>query len=102
MIETSKLRAVDPFWKELYWAQTVVKASVGLGKPIYVNFVAPVNHDDLDRSIKFDYKRFKSDSQWSVEQYWLKQAYKIAFYVSKIHCYEILSMKLSFLRDENK
>lgn len=69
LAESVKLRGIDPFWKEIYCIQTIVQAKVGLGKPIFVNFIAPVDPDRPDSLIRYDYKKFKADTKCSTEYY---------------------------------
>lgn len=56
LAESVKLRGIDPFWSEIYCIQTIVQSKIGLGKPIYVNFVAPINKESPETLIKYDYK----------------------------------------------
>ncbi|CAI2381583.1 unnamed protein product [Moneuplotes crassus] len=101
LAESLKLRSIDSFWKQIYCIQTIVRSKVGLGKPIFVKFVAPIDLNNPENMIEYDYKSFKAETSSSTEHYCLKQVLKMAFYIQKIHCYEIIAMKCDFLKDEN-
>jgi len=67
--------------------QTCVRAEIGCGTPILVQFFAPVNSKNPEKQIEYDYRSLGDDEkliQEDEETYCLKQVYKMAFYVSKL------------------
>ena len=64
-----------------------------------------MNFDEPKKDIVFDYKNLGDDLDLILNneyQYCMKQCYKMAYYVEKLHNFEILSMNTEFLKDENK
>ena len=93
LANTFKRRAIDPFWKQIYCIQTIVKAKIGLGKPIYVDFAAPINLENPDAPIVYNFNQYGHDERIKTNDLCQKTALKVAYYIQKIHAYEILSMK---------
>ena len=73
LAEAFKRRGNDPFWKEIYSIQTIVQAKVGLGQPVFVDFLAPINSQSPSDSVNYDFRSFKADSLCTLQQYCLKQ-----------------------------
>lgn len=59
--EILAIRANDNFWKTVNCIQTNVKAPIGCGTPIIVNFYAPVNPDDITATMNYDFRQFGND-----------------------------------------
>lgn len=92
------------FLKNYQVVQTCVKSRRGLGEPIIVTFRAPFDPENPEKEIRYDYAGLGEDVhliQTNEFKYCLKQCYKMAFYISKIHKVELLSMTAEFLKDEN-
>lgn len=49
-------RAAHDYWKNVVYIQTNVKSRIGCGTPIVVKFYAPLDHDNPEAEIAFDYK----------------------------------------------
>ena len=90
LAEAFKKRGNDDFWKEIYCIQTIVKAKIGIGQHIFVDFVAPIDRDSPYFEINYDFRIFNEDSDWTLDEYWLKLSYKISYYIQKMYSYEIL------------
>ncbi|CDW81558.1 UNKNOWN [Stylonychia lemnae] len=105
-INEFRRRANDEFWRTVDCIQTSIKAKTGIGIPIFVNFLAPINEQDPSKEIDYshfkvmqeDFELLKNEED---EQFCYKQCLKIAYYVSKVYNKEILQMKAEFLKDEN-
>ena len=98
-------RQSDPKWLDVRSIQTCIKSHKGIGNPIYINFFAPIDISNKDAEINYDLRKFPSDEVLLMKKdqrdYCLKQCFKICFFVSKAHGYEILRMKALFLLDDN-
>ena len=101
LAETFKKRGNDDFWREIYCIQSIVKSKIGIGQHIFVDFVAPINEDSPYIEIPYNFRQYGNDSELEIEDYWLKQWYKIWYYIQKLYSYEILKMKSTFLKDDN-
>jgi len=93
---------IDEQWKAIESIQLTVKAALGCGFPIIVNFFAPA----LDSSSPVDYvlDSFGTDQQllrYHEDQYCLKQVHKICTFIQKNHGHDILRMKCQFVKDNN-
>ena len=85
--------------------QTCIKSRRGIGEPIIVKFYAPMDPIDESNKIEYQYKKLGDDVELIQNdefKYCLKQCYKMAFYIAKLHDIEILRMQCEFLKDENK
>lgn len=85
--------------------QTCVKSKRGIGEPIIVKFYAPMNMQDTGAKIEYSYKSLGEDVeliQTDEFKYCLKQCYKMAYFISKLHDIEILRMQCEFLKDDNR
>ena len=85
--------------------QTCVKSKRGIGEPIIVKFYAPMNMRDTTAKIEYSYKSLGEDVeliQTDEFKYCLKQCYKMAYFISKLHDIEILRMQCEFLKDDNR
>ena len=97
-------RANDDFWKTVSCIQTNIKSKLGCGTPIIIKFYAPLDQEDNETEITYDFRSLGSDEvllKTDHHQYCLKQCYKMCYYVSKIYNIEILRMRCEFLKDEN-
>jgi hypothetical protein len=97
-------RANDDFWKTIGCIQTNIKSRLGCGTPVIIKFFAPVNPDDPEDEIIYDYKAFGQDEELikiDSHQYCLKQCYKMCYYIQKVYQYEVLKMRTEFMKDEN-
>lgn len=101
LAEAFKKRGNDDFWKEIYCIQTIVKSKIGIGQHIFVDFVAPFDKSSPYYEIKYDFRQFKNEEEWTTEEYCLKQTYKIWYYIQKVYSYEILKMRWIFLKDDS-
>lgn len=93
-------------WKSISSIQTCVKAQIGCGTPIVVQFFAPINSKNPEEPIEYDYASIGDDEDLiklgdAGEKFCLKQVYKMCFYVSKLYQLEILRMKCEFFKDQN-
>lgn len=99
-------RANDDFWKSVISVQTNVKAQIGCGTPIIVNFFAPVNKDSLADEIKYDFRSLGDDEDLLIRnderKYCLKQCYKMCYYVTQLYQCEIIRMRCEFVKDHNR
>lgn len=53
---TFQYRATHDYWHSVIYIQTNVKARIGTGTPILVKFYAPLNLDDINEEIVYDFK----------------------------------------------
>lgn len=78
-------RANDDFWKTINFVQTCVKAQIGCGTPIIVNFFAPINTKRVADTIDYNFRQFGEDEEiikkGLEERYCLKQTYKMCYYI---------------------
>ena len=99
-MNTMKLRANHGFWYSLECIQTNVKAQIGCGTPIIVDFFAPI--DEIEDNINYDFRSLGEDEdliRLDEEKYCLKQVYKICFYIQKLYQVDILRMQCDFVKD---
>ena len=85
--------------------QTCLKSKRGIGEPIIVKFYAPMNMRDTSHKVEYNYRTLGDDVdliQTDPFKYCLKQCYKMAYFISKLHDIEILRMQCEFLKDDNK
>ena len=85
--------------------QTCLKSKRGIGEPIIVKFYAPMNMRDTSHRVEYNYRTLGDDVeliQTDPFKYCLKQCYKMAYFLSKLHDIEILRMQCEFLKDDNK
>lgn len=97
-------RANDEYWKSVSCIQTNVKSKIGCGMPIIIKFYAPIDYNDPEAEIVYDYKSLGADNEIVKKDehlYCLKQCYKMCYYISKIYHFEILKMRCEFSKDEN-
>ena len=103
-MNTFQRRRNDPFWKTVSCVQTNIKSKTGCGKPYIIKFYAPLNPDDPESEVEFDYKNVGEDADLmkrDIHLYCLKQCFKICYYIQKVYFWEILKMRAEFMRDEN-
>lgn len=82
-------RAAHEYWKSVIYIQTNVKSKIGCGQPIIVKFFAPLDTNNIDAEIPYDFKIFGSEEDLIRAgddfTYCLQQCHKMAYYVQKIH-----------------
>jgi len=103
-MNTFMRRENDAFWKQIYCIQTNIKSKTGCGKPYIIAFYAPVDAEDPEAEIVYDYKGVGEDEglvKHDMRLYCLKQCFKIAYYMQKVHKVELLRMRAEFLQDDN-
>lgn len=70
-----------------------------------VEFYAPLDENEPFADIDYDYKHYKSDydllRDGEENDYVQKQILRFCYYIQKVRCYEILSMKAEFFKDLN-
>ena len=54
-------RANDVFWESISCIQTNIKSKLGCGVPIIIKFFAPVNPNDIDAEIIYDFRILGED-----------------------------------------
>jgi hypothetical protein len=85
--------------------QTCIKSKWGIGKPIRIEFLAPLNPLNPKEEIQYAHKHMDSDLNLLYREkgteFCLKQCLKMGYYVSTIHGFEILRMSAEFFKDEN-
>ena len=85
--------------------QTCLKSKRGIGEPIIVKFYAPMNMSDTSGKVEYNYRSLGDDVeliQTNQFKYCLKQCFKMAYFIAKLHDIEILRMQCEFLKDDNK
>ena len=103
-MEECRRRANAEYWKQVQCIQTTVKARIGLGEPIDVYFEAPIDAENPNNTMVYDYKQCGDEEILRFTDhraYCRKQCLKICYYVQKVYCFDILRMKCEFLRDDN-
>ena len=87
-------RSNNDQWKKVEVIQTCVKAKLGCGIPITILFYAPMNEDQPDEEINYDYQSMPSDYDLLFHKedhrYAYKQCMKYCYYISKVRGIEIL------------
>lgn len=56
-------RANDEYWKQVSCIQTNVKSKIGCGTPIIIKFYAPIDYEEPDNEITYDYKALGGDKE---------------------------------------
>jgi len=79
-------RPNDPYWLTVNCIQTSIKSKTGVGHPVFIHFMAPINEDEPNEEINFgDFKEMPSDrellSRDEDELYAQKQCLKLSYYV---------------------
>ena len=72
------------YWRNVSHIQTCVKSKKGIGKPIKVIFYAPIDLQEPDAEIKYDFRAIGDDVELLMKdeyKYCLKQCYKMAYFV---------------------
>ena len=54
-------RANDDFWKTVSCIQTNIKSKLGCGVPIIIKFYAPLDMEDPESEITFDFRSIGDD-----------------------------------------
>ena len=81
-INEFRRRANDAFWEHVDCIQTCIKAKTGIGVPIFVHFLAPINENEPTKPIVYNFLD-EPGNEDLVFAY--KQCMKIAYYVSKVY-----------------
>ena len=97
------------FWNRVYYIQTALKMpQFSIGKPVYVDFFAPMNEKNEQTAaeeIKYDFKSYPEDlellEQGRVQDFCRKQILKMCYYMQRVRSIEVLQMKAEFLVDES-
>lgn len=95
-------------WKRIRYIQTCIRSKTGVGKPIIIQFYAPLpvtKPGDKYATIRYDY-RSQGDEISMIRNgddygYCIKQCYKICYYIQKMHNIDILKMRGEFAKDDN-
>ena len=96
------LRNNDPFWKTIDYVQTNVKSQVGIGTPIVIKFYADLEPKNKDNRLSYNHSKFGKESEIKNELiYCLKQCYKICEHIQRVHMFEILKMRVQFMKDDD-
>ena len=62
-MNTFNRRQNDEEWKKISCIQTNIKSKIGCGHPYIIKFYAPIDMNDKDSEIHFDYKQFGTDDE---------------------------------------
>lgn len=54
-------RANDDFWKKINCVQTNIKSKLGCGTPIIIKFFAPIDQEDPEAEINYDFRALGED-----------------------------------------
>eukprot|EP00347_Sterkiella_histriomuscorum_P018862 403343887 len=103
-MSTFHKRANDDYWKTVSCIQTNIKSKLGCGQPIIIKYYAPLDYDEPESEIVYDYKSLGADEDLILKdqhQYCLKQCYKMCYYIQKVYGLEVLKMRTEFSKDEN-
>jgi hypothetical protein len=57
-MKTFQWRAAHEYWKSVIYIQTNIKSRIGCGTPIVVKFYAPLDHQNPDAEISYDFRSF--------------------------------------------
>lgn len=60
-MSTFHKRANDDYWKTVACIQTNLKSKLGCGTPIIIKYYAPLDYEDSDAEIVYDYKSLGGD-----------------------------------------
>ena len=95
-------------WKRVRYIQTCIKTRTGIGKPIVIQYYAPmptVKQGERHATIKYDFRGCGDDFTMIKDGddygYCIKQCVKMCFYIQKIHNIDILKMRCEFAKDDN-
>ena len=94
-------RANDDFWTTIECFQTCYKTKFGVGKPIRIEFYAPLCEFDFNSKAQYEnFKKMPEDlallRNGHDELYCIKTCLRIGYYAQKMHGTEILKMKAEF------
>ena len=106
LVNNKHPRINDDYWTRVELIHTTVKSKIGIGEPITINFFAPINEAKPNDEIEYDYKTQFPHDYYMIynnreEAYCYKECLKYCDYISKVKGYEILRMKVEFIKDEN-
>ncbi|CAI2385695.1 unnamed protein product [Moneuplotes crassus] len=96
------------YWKTVRSINTLVKSKIGIGTPIFINYIIP--YEKLGSEINYDFREFDDEIDYKkhpnyglpLDKYCLKQCLKICYYLQKIFLYEIIKMDCAFAMGENE
>jgi hypothetical protein len=54
-------RAAHEYWSTVIYIQTNIKSKIGCGQPIVVKFYAPLDLENIDAEIVYDFKKFGTE-----------------------------------------
>ena len=78
-------RAAHEYWHSVLYIQTNVKSKIGCGTPIVIKYYAPLNMENIDSEINYDFKSYGSDSDLvksgDDQAYCTKQVLKMCYYI---------------------
>ncbi len=60
-MNTFQRRQNDPYWNTIHMIQTNIKSKTGCGKPFIIKFYAPLDPEDPEGEVDFDYKSVGDD-----------------------------------------
>ena len=84
-MNTFQRRAAHEYWHQVIYIQTNVKSKLGCGTPKVVKFYAPLDMDNPDAEIVYDYRALGDDVDLiragDDDTYCLKQCYKMCYYI---------------------
>jgi hypothetical protein len=84
-MNTFQKRAAHEYWHQVIYIQTNVKSKLGCGTPVVVKFYAPLDLENLDAEIVYDYKALGSEQDLiragEDYTYCLKQCYKMCYFI---------------------
>lgn len=62
-MSTFQRRANEGYWKTVSSIQTNIKSKLGCGTPIIIKFYAPLDNEDPEAEITYDYKGLGEDEE---------------------------------------
>lgn len=68
-------RANDDYWKSVSLIQTNIKSKLGCGTPIIIKYYAPINQEQPENEINYDFRELGTDKELAFtdeHQYCLK------------------------------
>ena len=92
-------------WCRIRYLQTCLKHRTGVGKPIIIEYYAPVPQNPT-KPIKYDFRSMGDEltmlRQKDYVGYCTKQVMKMCYYVQKMYNFEILKIRAEFAMDKNE
>ena len=62
-MSTFHKRANDDYWKTVSCIQTNIKSKLGCGQPIIIKYYAPLDYEEPESEIVYDYKSLGVDEE---------------------------------------